>query len=78
MQTQEPSSHSFIVKVWAEEFIPACNQTFWRGHVTHVGSGERRYLQSLDKVAEFIEPYLQALNSGCAEPSMNIPPEETE
>ncbi|MCB0082270.1 MAG: hypothetical protein KDE47_15115 [Caldilineaceae bacterium] len=67
MQIQEPSSHSFIVKIWAEEFVPAQHQAVWRGHITHVGSGERRYLQELDKIAEFIKPYMQELT---------VPPEE--
>ncbi|MEZ4662061.1 MAG: hypothetical protein R2911_31305 [Caldilineaceae bacterium] len=68
MHIQEPSSHSFIVKIWAEEFVSAQHQMFWRGHITHVGSGQRRYLQDLDVIAEFIKPYLQELT---------LPPEET-
>lgn len=69
MQPQKASSHSFIVKIWADEIISASNQILWRGHVTHVGSGTRSYLQTLDKVAEFIEPYLQELT---------VPSEESE
>ncbi|MEZ4706867.1 MAG: hypothetical protein R3A44_06665 [Caldilineaceae bacterium] len=68
MHIQEPSSHSFIVKIWAEEFVPTQHQMLWRGHITHVDSGQRRYLQDLDVIAEFIKPYLQELT---------LPPEET-
>ena len=50
-----PKSESFIVKVWAEDAAT------WRGHVTHVISGRRRYVQYLDDIPTFIAPYLTAL-----------------
>jgi len=50
-------SHSFIVKVWLEED----DEATWRGHITHVPSQERRYLQTVDDIARFIEPYLERL-----------------
>jgi hypothetical protein len=57
---EEPDSQSFVVKVWLEETVKESGQARWRGHVTHVTSGERRYLESLSGIADFIRPYLEA------------------
>jgi hypothetical protein len=53
--------HSFIVKVWLEEDATKNSRTIWRGHITHVPSGVRRYLKNLGDIAVFIEPYLKAM-----------------
>jgi len=50
---------SFIVRIWLEEHTRDTGAAMWRGHVTHVPSGERRYIQSLDEITRFIEPYLE-------------------
>lgn len=50
---------SFVVKVWLEETVEEAGRAKWRGHVTHVASGERRYLESLTGVGAFIRPYLE-------------------
>jgi len=55
----EFSVHSFIVKVWLEEDATVSNR-IWRGHITHVPSGEKRYLKNLGEITAFIEPYLKA------------------
>ena len=52
-------TQSFVVKVWLEETVEEAGRAKWRGHVTHVASGERRYLESLTGVATFIRPYLE-------------------
>ena len=54
-------AHSFIVKIWREEPAGQNETTTWRGRITHVPGGERRYLQNLNEVARFIAPYLVAL-----------------
>jgi len=57
----EADTHSFIVKIWREEIDEATEVAIWRGHVTHVPSGERRYLQDLDDLVTFIIPYLEKM-----------------
>jgi len=51
---------SFIIKIWREEQgrgkLPK-----WRGYITHVPTNERRYLQSLADIAEFMNSYLQRM-----------------
>ncbi len=54
-------SHSFIVKIWLEESLEEADEATWRGHITHVPSQERRYLNTLDDVVDFIGPYLERL-----------------
>ena len=56
---EQPDTHSFVVKVWLEETVEEAGRARWRGHVTHVASGERRYLESVSSVAAFIRPYLE-------------------
>jgi hypothetical protein len=57
----EVHTHPFIVKVWLEETTEQAGRVTWRGHVTHVSSGERRYLRDLDDIAAFIAPYLEKM-----------------
>ena len=40
----------------------------WRGHVTHVPSGERRYLKRLEDIVEFVRPYLARMGIKPAPP----------
>lgn len=54
---------SFLVRLWieetAEESAQAANGATWRGHVTHMPSGERRYVQDLGEITAFIRGYLE-------------------
>jgi hypothetical protein len=61
MGNVEAETHSFIVKIWFEETSVSTGRALWRGHVTHVPGGERRYLQDLEEIASFILPYLEAM-----------------
>jgi hypothetical protein len=57
----ESAPQSFIIKVWLEETADEDRQASWRGHITHVPSRERRYVQTLDEISLFMAPYLEAL-----------------
>ncbi len=61
MDLLEFNTHSFIVKIWLEEPAVDNHRATWRGHITHVPSGERRYLKSLWQIVAFIAPYLIAM-----------------
>lgn len=56
----ESNTHSFVIRVWAEEQDEA-GVVVWRGHVTHVQSSRRVYIQHLDEIVLFVAPYLEAL-----------------
>lgn len=60
-RTIEPDAHSFIVKIWLEETAEEAGTARWRGHITHVPSGQRRYLKDLRDVCLFIIPYLEEM-----------------
>ena len=59
MDPFEANNHSFIVRIWREDSGKHSKKAKWRGHITHVPSGERRYLNNLDDIAAFIVPYLE-------------------
>ena len=61
MDLFETNTHPFIVKIWLEETAAEAGRAKWRGHVTHVPSGERRYLEELDDITAFIAPYLEGM-----------------
>jgi hypothetical protein len=61
MDLIEFNTHSFIVKIWLEETAEEAGEATWRGHITHVPNGERRYVQDLDEITAFIAPYLERM-----------------
>jgi hypothetical protein len=61
MDLFESYTHSFIIKIWLEEINEEAAEAKWRGHITHVPSGERRYLKDLDEIRGFIVPYLEVM-----------------
>ncbi len=61
MDLIEFNTHSFIVKIWLEESADDDHKGMWRGHITHVPGGERRYLKGLGEIAGFIVPYLASM-----------------
>jgi hypothetical protein len=63
MEQPESNTCSFIIKVWLEEITGETGHTVWRGHVTHVPSGKRRYIQDLNAISLFIEPYLEKMGT---------------
>jgi hypothetical protein len=61
MELPEPHTHSFVVKIWLEEAATDGHGGAWRGHVTHVPSGERHYFETLTEIADFVMPFLQEM-----------------
>jgi hypothetical protein len=52
---------SFVIRIWLESEATRLRPKRWRGHITHVPSGKRRYFERLALIGEVIEPYLDAL-----------------
>jgi hypothetical protein len=63
MELPEPHTHSFVVKIWLEEAATNRHGAAWRGHVTHVPSGERRYFEALSEMTNFLMPYLEGMGN---------------
>lgn len=61
MDLPESTTHSFVIKIWLEETADEAGEAVWRGRVTHVPSGEHRYLTDLAEIAPFIMPHLEAM-----------------
>ena len=41
-----------------EESTEETGRALWRGHITHIPDGTRRYVQDLDSIVFFLFPYL--------------------
>jgi hypothetical protein len=52
---------SFIIRIWIEETVQEAGIATWRGQITHVPSGSRRYVEDLAEIGAFIAPYLGRL-----------------
>ncbi len=57
MDSFEPETQSFIVKVWVEDGAETGGRGVWRGHITHASSHERRYLQNLGEIVDLGSVY---------------------
>ena len=61
MDVFETNTHPFIVKVWLEETTEQAGRATWRGHITHVPSGQGCYVQDLSSISSFVALYLAEL-----------------
>ncbi len=61
MDVYEATTYPFIVKIWLEETPAETGRAIWRGYITFVPSGEKRYLNDLDDITAFIMPYLERM-----------------
>jgi len=61
MDEIESEAQSFIVRVWVEERAEEAGRGVWRGHITDVSTGRRRYLKNLDEIGDFIAPYIESM-----------------
>jgi phage pi2 protein 07 len=59
MTLLEQATHSFVVKFWLEEPEGETSIAVWRGHITHIPSNRRRYINSLKEMKRFVKPYLK-------------------
>jgi hypothetical protein len=60
MCTEPVLSASFIVKIWVEEGESESGKV-WRGSITHVGSGERRYVKRVEDLTQYFVQYLKSI-----------------
>lgn len=58
MASIDSNTHSFIIKVWLEEVNELTSQIIWRGHITHVQDGKRRYVDDFEGMKHFIKIYI--------------------
>jgi len=56
---EELKIHSFIVRIWLEETHANPRLSVWRGHITYVNTGDRRYFEDINEIPAFIAPHLK-------------------
>jgi hypothetical protein len=61
VERSEFAPQSFVIKIWLEEAAAEGTRATWRGHITHVPSGQRRYIQDLEGISAFVAPYLRQM-----------------
>ena len=54
---------TFIVKIWIEENDLEVEKV-WRGSITQVTSGTKKYVKNLDEIKLFIDQYLKSMGIG--------------
>lgn len=59
MELLESHTHSFVIKIRFEAAAMEKNKAVWRGQITHVPSGKRRFFKHLHEILLFMTPYLQ-------------------
>ena len=59
----ESGTQSFVIKVWLEDTGEEEARATWRGHITHVPSGEKHYFKSPEEVTAFIASHLEAMGA---------------
>jgi hypothetical protein len=57
----EANTHPFVIKIWLEVAAEGTTPAVWRGHITHVPSQRRQYVQDLKSIVAFIAPYLEQM-----------------
>jgi hypothetical protein len=63
MALPEANVQTFVLRIWLEDTQDDAGRTVWRGHITDVGNGERRYVQDLDGIVAFLVPRLELLGA---------------
>jgi hypothetical protein len=61
MKPLESSSYSFIVRIWYEEPDSPAAAALRRAQITNVADGQRRGVETMGDIREFITPYLTNL-----------------
>jgi hypothetical protein len=50
-----------VIKIWLEVSPTEVKKPSWRGHITHIPSGERRYVTNIFCILIFIIHYLKSM-----------------
>jgi len=54
----ETAVQTFIIKIWVEESASESSDAVWRGHITKVMGGQRRYVKNLDEITSYFRAYI--------------------
>lgn len=62
---EKGEAHTFVLRLWIEERDQQTGCTLWRGHITHVLSGRRQYVQDYPAIIRFICPFVDLSLTRC-------------
>jgi hypothetical protein len=54
-------THVFILRIWRERREIEQASPKWRGVITHLTSEKKQYFEELDKISEFIIPFIEEM-----------------
>jgi hypothetical protein len=63
MAVAQASIQSFVLRIWLEELQQEDGRSRWRGHITDIATGERRYVEDLDGIVAFLVPRLELMGA---------------
>lgn len=58
---EQDTSNSFILKIWTEETTAKGEPVSWRGSISHVPDGTRRYFMDLQTMADFVGDFIDSM-----------------
>ncbi len=54
----ESDTLSFVIRIWIEDADRGLGGAAWRGHITHVPSGDRKHIAHLDDIVQVVGSHL--------------------
>lgn len=58
-EAMDASIFSYVVRIWKEELASEKRQTVWRGHITPIPEGKRRYFSDINEIPALIAAHLK-------------------
>lgn len=52
---------TFVLKIWIEGNHLEIGKV-WRGYITHVTSGNKKYIKNLDEIKIFLDQYIKSMS----------------
>jgi hypothetical protein len=63
VQREEPTGHTFLLRIWIEETRDERGRVTWRGNITHLPDERRRHVETFGQINQFIYQHLGGQDS---------------
>jgi hypothetical protein len=61
--------HSFVIRIWFDDANQGAGAPVWRGQITHIPGGERRYFNDIAEIPILIGQHLNAQDNSRNSPT---------
>lgn len=61
LEPYEKHTHVFLIKIWLEDELDSNQKTKWRGQITQIPGGEKKYFEDLNEIILLNLPYLEKI-----------------